>query len=202
MPLSGYFSVCGTRSPLLLASFCCQGPFLHNLSWIFFIWFEPSMSTVVLFSLYTPSFCSCTQLTTLTHNLYSCFLTWTIPSSSQFMPTGPPALHALTVCNPSAFFLLNDCLHLCIISCTRPPLFSVPADDLVSCMLRMKAERKHFLAILHFCSHLLHLLFLLSPLLMFLSLVKNTNCSTLLSHPACISLSYFYWVTLIICRWC
>lgn len=122
MPLSGYFSVRGTRSPLLLASFCCQGPFLHNLSWIFFIWFEPSMSTV-LFSLSTPSFCSCTQLTTLTHNLYSCFLTWTIPSSSQFMPTGPPALHALTVCNPSAFFLLNDCLHLCIISCTRPPFF-------------------------------------------------------------------------------
>lgn len=123
----------------------------------------------------------------LTHSLYSSFLAGTIPSSSQSV-----------LLSQSVFPVLSFSWTTVYTSASSlPPLpFQLMTLFLV---YSMKAERKHFLAILHLCSHRLHLLFLLShPGLC--SFLWSRICSTLPSHPACISLSYFYWVTLIICR--
>lgn len=169
MPLSGHFCVCGTHTQSIAASIILlSGPFLHNLSWIFFICLNPRCP-LFIFSLHSILLSLHSSDHTATQSdksgkkisFIAIFFTWTIPRSSQFTPTGPASLtcsHSLwSWCFPlvSAFFLLHYCLHF-VHHLLQPSLFPFPADDLVSWILRMKAIRKHFLAILHLYSHLLH----------------------------------------------
>lgn len=103
MPLSGYFSVRGTHSPLLLASFCCQGPFLHNVSWVSSSGLNPACPLLFCFlSTLHPSVIALTWPHSPT-TFIAVFLVGPFQVLLSSCPLAPPALHALTVCNPSAF---------------------------------------------------------------------------------------------------
>lgn len=169
MPLCGHFCVCGTHTQSIAASIILlSGPLLHNLSWIFFICVNPRCP-LFIFSVHSILLSLHSSDHTATQSGKSgkkiSFIAIFLPGPFRGLLSSRPlallALHVLTVYDLGAFpwsalsFSYTTVYTSCIISC-NPPLFPFPADDLVSWILRMKAIRKHFLAILHLYSHLLH----------------------------------------------